>query len=225
MKTLQTTIAFFFILVFQKCTSITHVSGRYSNVYAEIAGQEFKFTQAPNKFEYCSRTEGMVRGFSAGTWIQNKRAILLSGFDKKNINLLDVESKTENYSGGNRDKILVRYRDNPLDTFIKVDLIINEIFKVRILGDTTFNTDEINTLQVKSYLAHEGVLLGTPPKIDTLYSTVIKASNANGQHKVISLNVDVEQKDFYRLKFADSLTVKDSRTLIWHNQEFKKIKQ
>jgi hypothetical protein len=225
MKTLQIIITFFVILIFEKCTSVAHINGRYSNVYAEIARQEFKFTQAPNTFEYYATTEGMIRRFSFGAWMQNKKAILLNGFDDKNINVLNVEGKAESYSDGNRDKIIVQYKDNPLDTFIKVDLIVNGVFKVRLPGDTTFLTDAINTLQVKSYFVHEGFSLGAPSSIDTLYSTEIKVGNMSSQHKMISLKFDVEQKDFYRIKFTDSLTVKNNRTLIWNNKEFKKIKQ
>lgn len=222
MKVLQTIISFFFILFFGNCSTTGQVSGRYSNVYAEIAGVEFKFTQAPNAFEYRATTEGMVRGFSLGTWKQNRKTILLNGFDKKNINVLNVESKTEDYSDDNLNKIVINYRDNPLDTFIKVDLIVNGVFKVRIPGDTTFFTDVINTLQVKSYLVHKGFLLGAPSSIDTLYSTEIKVDNASSKHKMMRLKFDVAQNDFYRVKLTDTLTVKNNHTLIWHKKEFKK---
>jgi hypothetical protein len=222
MKILQITILFLIVLNFENCSTTSQVSGRYSNVYAEIAGVEFKFTQAPNTFEYRATTEGAVRLFSSGTWKQSKKTVLLNGFDERNINVLNVESKTEDYSDDSRDKVVVQYKDNPLDTFIKVDLIIDGVFKVRIPGDTTFFADAINMFQVKSYLVHEGFSLGGPPSIDTLSTTEIKVSNTSS--KIVLLKFDVAQNDFYRIKLTDTLTVKNNRVLKWHKTEFKKIR-
>jgi hypothetical protein len=224
MKVLKITISFLIVLIFENCSTTAQVSGRYSNVYAEIAGVEFRFTQAPNTFEYRATTEGTVRLFSTGTWKQNKKTILLNGFNERNINVLNVDSNTLDYSDDSRDKVVVQYRDNPLDTFIKVDLIVNGVFKVRLPGDTTFLTDAINTLQVKSYLVHEGLLLGAPPSIDTLFSTEIKVGNASSRHKMMWLKFDVTQQDFYRVKLTDTITVKNNRILKWHTKEFKKIR-
>jgi hypothetical protein len=221
MKVLQLIISFLIVSIFENCSTTAQVSGRYSNVYAEIAGVEFKFTQAPNTFEYRATTEGMVRLFSLGTWKQNKGTILLNGFDE-NINVLNVESKTGDYSDHNVNKIVVKYRDNPLDTFTKVDLIVNGSYKVRIPGDTAFYTNRIiNSLRVKSYLVHEGFSLGAPHQLDTLCSTEIKIGNANG--KIVWLKFDVAQNDFYRTRLTDTLTVRNNRTLLWHKKEFKKI--
>ena len=226
MKILQVIAVFFISLIFQKCTSIAYISGRYSNVYVDIAGQEFKFTQAPNKFEYYSRTEGMVREFSSGTWIQNRRTILLNGFDDKDISVLNVENKVEEYPNENRDKFVVKYVDDPLDTFTKVDVIINGYYKIRVSGDTTFFSDMTNTtLQVKSYLSHEGVLLGTNPRVDTLYSPEIEIGSSNGKHKVVFLKFDLSQNSFYRTRLTDTLAVKNNSTLLWHKKVFKKIRE
>lgn len=149
----------------------------------------------------------------------------MKGFNDNNIDVLNVESKVEDHPNENRNKIVVRYKDDPLDTFTKVDVIVNGSSKVRISGDTAFFTNAaIRTLQVKSYLVHEGLLLGTPPQIDTLNSPKIEVSDSS-KYKVILLKFDVAHNAFYRTKLTDTLIIKNSRTLMWHNKEFKKIRE
>jgi hypothetical protein len=213
MKPLQVITIAFVVSIFGGCASTAHISGRYTNASAEVAGEEFRFIQEPNKFEHYSRTEGGVKSYSSGTWMQKKKAIILNGFDDKNINVLKVESKVEDYPNENKNEIVVQYKDDPLDTFTKVDIIVNGSSKVRVTGDTAFLTAPIITLQVKSYLVHEGILLGTPPHIDTLYSPEIKFNNRN-EYKRIFLNFGVTQTEFYRAKLTDTMVVKNSRTLI-----------
>jgi hypothetical protein len=213
---------FFAILVFG-CSSAFNINGRYVHVFAEVSGEELRFSQGNNAFQYYSKTEANLREYSAGTWILKNKKIFLNGFEEKNINVLQVESMIENSSANNMDKIMIQYNDNVLDTFTKVDLIINEVVKIRIHGDTSFFTEAINTLQIKSYLVYTGILFTTHPKIDTLYSD--KMNFANNKSKTVSLKVDVDQIDFYRAKLLDTLTIKNSRTLMWHKRKFKRIKE
>lgn len=206
------------------CTSATHVSRRYTHVFAEIAGEELIFSRT-GKFEYYTTTERGVRGYSSGAWQQAKRVIFLNGFDDKNINALNVESRVEAYSDRSKDMLVVQYEDDPLDTFIKVDVVVNEGAAIRIPGDTTcFSDAAITTLQIRSYLVHEGILLGNPARIDTLYSSRMEVSN-NGRHNKIQLKFSVDLKDFYRIKLTDSLTLKNGRTLRWGKRELRKIRE
>ena len=225
MKPLQLITITFVVLIYESCTPTTHVNGRYTNVFAGgVAGEEFKFIRKPNTFEYYSRTEGAVKNYSWGTWAQNKKTIFLNGLNDKNINLLNIESSVQDNQYENKSKIVVQYKDDPLDTFTKLEVVLNENSKVWILGDTTFFTDEaIRTLQVKTYLIHENLLLRTPPCIDTLYSPIIKVSDPD-KRSIILLKINVTQKDFYRTQLTDTLDIKNGHTLIWRKKEFKKIK-
>lgn len=214
-------LGFFF---FEGCISAGHVNGTYTNVYAGIAGSELRFSRESGKFEYYARTERMVRNYSAGTWMQHKKTIFLNGFDDNNTNVLNVESKVEDAPNENKDKIEVQYRDEPLDTFIKVDVIVNEGPGIRIPGDTTYFTEAaVRTLQIKSYFSHEGILLGNPAHIDTLYSPRIEVANAD-KHRKILLKLNVDFSDFYRVTLKDTLTVKNRRTLVWGKGTFKKLR-
>jgi len=216
----------FILSIFESCTSTNHIQGSYNNVYFGIAGEKFTFFKEPNKFEYYSSTEGALKAYSSGTWKQDKRSIFLSGYDNKNINILNIKNNVKDYPNDNRDKIVVHYKVDPLDIFTKVDVIVNRTFQIRISDDTAFFVDNaVRTLLIKSYLAHqEDQLYRTSPLIDTLYSPEIKIADPD-KHKLILLKVNVAQKDFYRVKLIDTLTVKNRRILLWHNKEFKKIKE
>lgn len=145
-------------------------------------------------------------------------------FNESNLKILDVKCKIEDSFDQSGDKIVVQYRDEPLDTFTKVDIVVNGSYNVRIPGDTTFSTDaSIRTLQVKSYLVHEGISFGNAPRVDTLYSRKIEVSNTGSRNKMIFLKFDVDQRAFYRSRLSDSLMVKNNRTLKWRKAEFKKL--
>ncbi|RAJ83445.1 hypothetical protein CLV59_103413 [Chitinophaga dinghuensis] len=212
------------LLLLGGCISTAHVQGTYTNVYAEVAGVEFKLCQEPNKFEYYSRTEGSVTDYSSGTWQQDKKSIFLHGFDDKNIKVLNVESKVEDSPNENDDKIVVNYKGNPYDTFIKVDILINGCFHSRITGDTIHSTDKVvRTLQVKSYMMHDGFGFVAPPHIDTLYSPEIVLTNPNNRKRIL-LKINVAHKDYYRSSFTDTLIVKSKHTLEWRGQKFRKLR-
>lgn len=226
MKHVRLLLFVFIIILFDNCTSTAPIQGRYAIVYWGIAGEEFKLDPQTSKFDFISRTEGIIREYSAGTWTRNKKTVFLNGFEYNNIKVLEVENKIEEDPNASGNKIVVQYQDDPLDTFIKVDLIINERFKVRIPGDTTFYTEsDIRMLQVRTYLGYEGFLLGAPPKIDTLYSPTLEVSNRSNNHKVALLSFKVDWKDFYRVKLTDTLTVKNNRTLLWGKSALKKVKE
>lgn len=218
-------IAIAFVFFFSEgCVSTVHVKGTYTNVYAGIAGSELSFSQEPDKFKYYYRTEGRVREYSFGTWRQNKKMIILNGLADSSINVINIESKIEDDPNENRDRIEIQYKDEPLDPFTKVDIVVNDSAGVRIPGDTAYITDAvIRTLQVKSYLVHEGVLFGAPPHLDTLFSPRIEVSN-RGKHKRILLKFNVDHNDFYRVRLIDTLTVKNRRTLVWGKRAFKKLR-
>jgi len=97
--------------------------------------------------------------------------IFLNGLADSNVNVINMESKVEDAPNETSDNIEIQYKDDPLDPFTKVDIVVNESVGIRIPGDTAYFTNAvIRTLQIKSYLAHEGGLLGTPPHLDTLFS-------------------------------------------------------
>ena len=225
MKLLQVIKVVFYCLVFTGCASIVHVNGRYTNVFSGIGGEEFRFSREPDRYEFYSRAEGGIRRYSAGTWSQNKKVIFLNGFDDKSINHLDVESKIEDYPNENGDKVIVQFNDDRLDTFTKVDIVVNKTSRIRVSGDSTFFSSlPIGIIQVQSYLVYNNLLPATPSRIDTLYSSEIEVRSA-GKSKQIHLKFHVAYEDFYRDRIIDTLTVKDRRTLIWSNKEFRKMRE
>ena len=212
------------VLIYESCSSAAHVDGTYTNDFAKgIAGEDFKFRHRTNTFEYHSRTEGVIKSYSSGTWARNGKTIFFDGFDNKNINLLNVESKVEDSQSENINKIVVQYKDDPLDTFTKIEVVLNEGSKVRILGDTAFFIGQgIRTIRVRSFLIHEGLLLATPPRIDTLYSAKIEVIDSD-KPKTILLKINLAQNDFYRIGLKDTVVIKNGHTLIWRGKVFKKI--
>lgn len=196
MRTFPIATVVFMILFFEGCIPAAQVKGRYTNVFAGVTGEELRFSQEPKKFEYYFRTEGALKSYSSGTWKQDKKVIFLNGFDDKNINALNIESNVEYLPNENRDKIVIQYKDEVLDTFTKVDVIVNGNPRVRIQGDTTYFTDEaVRKLQIKSYLVHEGLLLGTSTTIDTLYSPEMEVAIST-KHKKILLKLSISRNHF-----------------------------
>ncbi len=214
-----------YCLVLTGCASVVRVNGRYANVFSGIAGEEFRFSRESNRFEFYSRTEGRIRSYSAGTWRQNKKVIFLNGFDDKNINVLNIESNIEDYPNDRGDKVIVQFNDDRLDTFTKVDIIVNKTNRIRVSGDSTFfSNTPIGTIQVQSYLVHNNLLPGTPARIDTIYSSEIQV-RSEGKSKQVLLKFYISYRDFFRDTIVDTLTVKNSRTLIWCNKEFAKMRE
>ena len=202
------------VLLFENCNSPHNLSGKYINSYAGVSGEEIRFMQQPDKFEYFFRSEMGVLEYSTGSWIRNKNQIILNGFTDNNLKTLNVEDKiTDN--AGNKSNVLIQYTTK--SNIVKAEVIINDNAVTRISGDTTFFFDfKIKTVQVKSYLSYSG-LLSSPPKIDTLYSSRINISGSS-ESKNIVLKFTVHPYDFARVKFNDTLTVKNSRTLYQKNK-------
>lgn len=224
MKLVCVVSALLIVTFIQSCAPSGRITGRYTNVVAGIAGEELRFVNNPNKFDYYSRTEGVIKSYSSGTWNRNQGTIFLNGYDDRNLNTLNVERKVEHYFSGDRDKIVVQYKGDPLDTITKVQIIVNETIVIPILTDTTFFTDKsINTLRIKSYLNYKGLLLATDPTVDTLYSQELGTDHLNGR-KLILLKINVDKNYFYRTTLKDTLTIKNNRTVIWRNREFRRIK-
>jgi len=208
-------------IVLQSCASTAHINGSYTNVFAGMMGEELRFNEPLQTFQYYRRTEGAITGYSAGTWKRDKKELLINGFADVKINVLNVESKIEILHDANRDKLVINYNRDPLDTVVKVDVIINGNVIVPVSKDTMLFSGAIRTLQVKSYINHEGFISTAPQTIDALNSSIITVSTDN--HKAISLNFGVDRKDFYRVKLTDTLVIKNSRILQWGNKKFKKI--
>jgi hypothetical protein len=205
------------------CATGSNISGRYTNVFAGIAGEEFTFNHASGTFVYYSRTEGSINNYSTGSWTQNNNTVIINGFNE-NIKTLDVISNIGYQQNNSADQIEIRYNSDPLENALRVDVIINKAITIGIHGDTAFFTNTpIKTLQVKSYLALNRALPAARPRIDTLVSREIEVANPGEQKKKVSLKFDVSFKDFYRYKLTDTLTVKNNRTLIWDKRQFKKV--
>lgn len=225
MKRLLLISAIIASLSFIGCAPVFRVEGDYSNASVKgIAGDAFRFTRAPDLFQYFSRVEGSTIRFSAGSWAKSKKKIFLHGFDDTHIALLNIETSVADNKLAGKDKIIIHYRSDSLDLFTKLELCLNANCHIQIFGDTVFFVDKgLKSLTFKSYLSHENILLRADPYIDTLYSPEIKIGSSE---KYISafFDVMVSQKDFYRINLSDTLIRKNERTLIWKKKEYKKIK-
>ncbi len=212
---MRNTIIFIFtILLFENCNSIHHLNEKYANNYAGVSGEEIRFMQQPNRFEYYLRSEMGILEYSTGRWVRNKNQIILNGFTDSNIKTLNVENKiTDN--ADNKSKVLIQFTTT--SNLIKADVIINDNAGFRISGDTTFFSDlKIKTVQIKSYLSYTG-LLSSSPKIDTLYSSKIEVNKSSNKNKDLVLKFAVNSNDFARTKLSDTITVKKS-ALLYHNK-------
>jgi hypothetical protein len=224
MKFLHNLIVFFAISYVIGCAPAVKPQGRYGRVHAETMGEEFRFSQERSDFEYYLRTEGNVREYSKGMWAKVKDNILVNGFTDENLNLLNITYEFENNNRDIKNAILVKYKFDSLDLFIKTDLIINDTNLIRICSDTSILFDlEIKSVQVKSYLNHKGLLLGPPHLIDTLFSPKVLFTNTSNKNNNLYIKIDVARKDFYRIKMNDTIVIKNNHKLIWRKNVLKKI--
>lgn len=222
---LSSIIILLVIHAFENCTPTTHIQGTYTNtnVYRGLSGEEFRFGGDTSTFEYYSRLEGSISKYSAGTWRSDRKKVLIEGFNDESINLLNVKMGFEDYSQGSADRISVIYQYDAIDTFIKVDLTVNNNYLIRLSKDTTFQISmPITSIQLKSYLMYNGLLPSIPPRVDTLYYPEKQINHTDG-HKNITLKFSISMIDFYRDKLADSLKIKNRTTLVFRDREFKKI--
>ena len=224
MKLKREIISLLILSFFMSCKGIGGIEGTFVKNYEKLSGgMEFRIAKEPRKFEYKRRNEMGLLAYSKGNWVRDGNKLIMFGYNDQNIRLIDVESKLTDMPNSNLDEIIVQYESDPLDTFVKVDLIINDVTKVRILADTTLVTGaRVKNLQVKSYLVHNGLLLGTSPTIDTLYSDKINIDNTSDISKGVMLKFAVQQDAFYRIKLVDTMTIKNRNTLIWQNKKFNK---
>lgn len=213
------TILILTVLLFENCNSVTHLNGRYANSYAGVSGQEIRFIQKSNRFDYFFRSEMGLLAYSTGSWERNKNQVILNGFTDSNIKTLNVES-TITYNSDNNDKVLIRY--TPPSNLVKADVIINDNNIIHVSMDTVFfSASKVKTIQVKSYLSYTG-LLSSKPKIDTLYSQKININNDKIGNKNIFLNFSIYQQDFARIILNDTLTVKSNRIIYLGKSKLKK---
>lgn len=210
------------ILLFENCNSVHNLNGRYANSYAGVSGEEIRFMQQPNRFEYYLRSEMGVLEYSTGSWVRNKNQIILNGFTDNNIKDLNVES-TITDNADNKDKVLIQYTTT--SNLVKSDIIINDNAVVRVSSDTTFFSDlKIKVVQIKSYLSYTG-LLSSSPKIDTLYSSRIEVDKSSNKNKDVVLKFAVNPNDFARTKLTDTITVKRNALLYHDKIKLKKVVQ
>ena len=204
---IPTVLLFFFI----GCTTIKELSGSYHD------GKhiEFKFTEAPNKFEYYFRSEMGVLEYSVGSWVRNKNQLILNGFDDSNIRILNVENEITDNADGNKDKINVQYAT--ANNLAKADIVINDNAVIRVSNDTSFFfPTKIKTVQVKSYLSSRG-LLSSSTKIDTLFSSKIEVNNNRNRSKNVVIKFSVSPSEFARVKLTDTIIVK-RKALLYRNK-------
>lgn len=217
-----TAIFILIILFFENCNSVHTLNGRYTNSYAGVSGEEIRFMQQPNRFEYYLRSEMGVLEYSTGSWVRNKNQVILNGFTDSNIKTLSVEDKiTDN--ADNKSKVLIQYTTT--SNLVKADVVINDNAVVRVSSDTIFFSDlKIKTVQIKSYLSYTG-LLSSSPKIDTLYSSKIEVDNSSNKNKDVVLKFAVTPNDFARTKLTDTITAYKN-VLLYHNKiKLKKVVQ
>lgn len=202
------------VLLFENCNSFHHLNEKYGNSYVGVSGEEIKFMQQPNWFEYYLRSEMGVLEYSTGSWVRNKNQIILNGFTNTNIKNLNVENKiTDN--ADTKDKVFIQYKTT--SSLVKADVFINDNEVIPVSSDTAFFSEfDIKSVQIKSYLSYTG-LLSSSPKIDTLYSSKIKVGNSSNKNIDVVLKFAVNQNDFARIKLTDTITVKKN-ALLYHNK-------
>jgi len=202
------------VLLFENCNSANQLSGRYANSYSEVSGEEIIFNQ-PNRFEYYLKTEMGILEYSAGSWQQNKDKVMLKGFTRENIKVLYAESRITN-NVDSMGRIVVQYVSK--SNVIKVDIVLNDAEIFHISSDTTLlPSRRIKNIQVKSYLSHAG-LLSSPPKIDTLRSSVISVDGESNLSKNVSLKFNINLYDFVRVVLHDTITIKCNHTILYPNK-------
>lgn len=211
-------------VLFGSCMHGKHAAGNYVSDYSNLSSGAFSFSNA-NKFKYYYSTVAGLLDYSSGTWGQKGRKIYLNGFDDQSIKMLSVESKIEYGAYENRDKIIVKYNGFPLDTFTKIDVLINGISKTFNLGDTILYSDlPVKTLQIKAYSMSSGMLRSTPSHIDTLYSPELKVSSDH-THNELLLMFSLVPEDFFRIRLQDSLKMKSRHVLIWRKMKLKRTRK
>ncbi|HVU96981.1 MAG TPA: hypothetical protein VHE34_17245 [Puia sp.] len=182
---------------------------------------ELRFTENPNRFEYYTRGEMGLLQYSTGEWKRNKNKVYLTGFTDKDVNMLNVESAVAKSINSNDTQVQIFYSRDKAAPYIKSVVIINDNAIYKIAKDTILAPEyKVETIQAKSYLSYEG-LLSSPPKVDTLYSRKIRIDDAQG--KTIMLKFSVNSKDFVRTTLADTIEVKNNRTLLYNKIKLKKI--
>jgi len=162
--------------------------------------------QDPDRFEYYLRSESGVHEYSAGSWRKVGDNIILSGFNNGDLKQLPVESNVTTNTDGAREKIVIQYVSK--NTLSRAAVMINDHLRIAIAGDTVLLPGEkIKTLAIRSYLSYNG-LLSVPPRIDTLYSPVIKGDDTDPAMKTYFLKFTVNPADFSRVTFSDTISVK-----------------
>ncbi len=219
MKRPISTISVLSLLFFAQCASTDQLNGTYS----DTKSIEFKFNDSTKMFEYFLRSEMGVLQYSKGGWESYDDKVYLLGLTDNNIKKIDVESVINKNVSSNRTHVEVHCNSDNAVTNIKSIVFINDDKTYVVAKDTVFSLDyKVEVIQVKSYLSYSG-LLSSAPKIDTLYSSRINVSSESNEGKSIVLNFVVHPYDFARVKFADTLTVKNNRTLYLNKSKLIKI--
>jgi hypothetical protein len=213
-------IFFIFIItfVFVNCSTPARLNGVFGNGWS----MEFKFNNK-SKFEYFFRGgESGVSEYSAGSIKRDNTFLYLSGFNKTNLQRINVENFVTDNKDLDRRCITIHYATDEYSSFFKTILVINDDREYMITKDTVLHPfDRIQTIQVKSYTSYFGLLLSSPT-IDALYSPIIVINEKNNRDKNITLNFSVYTKDFYRIIFNDTLVVKNKDILYLKNLKLMK---
>lgn len=212
------TITALSLLFFAQCTTINKLSGTYT----DTNNMEFKFNDSNKKFEYFFRSGMGVLQYSKGNWQINNHKLYLQGLSDQNIKMIDVECAINNNVNGGKTQVELHWSNDEAVNNIRSAIVINNNKIYMASRDTVFTLDYIvEVIQVKSYLFYSG-LLSSPPKIDTLYSSKINISRGN-ESKNLVLKFTVHPYDFARIKFSDTLSVKNNRTLYLNKTRLKKV--
>jgi len=190
------------LLQFIACTQVKELNGIYAN-----GGAEYRFDQVTKKFEYTSRGEMGILAYSSGSWVIKNNKVELSGFTASNLKYLDVETRKSN-------GISINYVTDTFVNYIKTVAVINDSLTLFVNKDTVFTPAfQSRVIQVKSYLYTPGFLLSGSHPIDTLCSSKINITDNS-----TALNIVVHPKDFARVQFTDTLTIKNKNTLFSKNK-------
>lgn len=214
---MRRSIIFLASIIFSKCDSPKHLNG----LYTDGKNIEFKFSDSSKSFEYTVGSEMGILQYAQGTWILINNKLHLSGFNNDDIKTINVESDIRDWKGNLETRLEIHTTSDAV-SHVKSNILVNGNYIGAMTKDTVlvFN-DRIKTLQIKSYLSHTG-LLSSPSLIDTLYSNKIVVDDRSGNKNII-LNITIHPYDFKRVKFADTLTLKNNHTIYLNNVKLKRV--
>ncbi len=206
------------------CNTVSNIDGNFSEALKnQNSSSEIRLSSGTRRFEYSKRTEGSILKYSAGTWMQTKKTIILNGFTADKIDSVDIQAKIQSHAASD-NLVNITFPHRYLDNYTKAYLLINSNPGILLNGDTVLTVREpITSIQIKCFLEMQDFIFRGPQLIDTLYSPRIKPVRSD-TYQSIFLQFDLRLEDFYRVKLTDTIFIKSNRRLNWHNVRFKKLK-